>query len=308
MEFDTWGQFFGLGTFPVSVVEDMQERMRQCLAAGVEGIALRTDWEVITDSGAFNSPNLLNVIGGAMLAQEVERDLSGIYDAWVAHGLLSPLRTASEVEAPVVPPGKEARERLEAFMKASWNVMERAAYVRGHLFHEDDQYPDTLDKAFGMMVDIHGRDDWEPGASRLVQPTGENIAVILEEKRAALEGVRRLPGILSVGSLGLPPTMAAEFEVMLDLYERWVRGFEFCARTVFLTRRAERSKAPGDVEAALATLAPMRGFVCETAARLEGTHFPHYVYWMLDTTRLEALAADAERRLAALPALIGSAR
>lgn len=303
VEFDTWGQFFGLGIFPVSVVEDMQERMRQCLAAGVQGISLRTDWEVITDHGALNSPNLLNVIGGAMLSQDVGRDLSGIYDAWMSHGLLSPMRTASELETAVVVEGQDARARLEAFMKASWTVMEGAAYVRGHLFHEDDQYPDTLDKAFGMLVDIHGRDEWEPGASRLVEPTNANIAVILEEKRAALEAVRRLPEVLGAETLGLPAAQAAEFTTMLDLYERWVRGFELCARTVFLTRKAERSGAPGDADDALATVGPMRDFARETSARLEGTDFSHVVYWMLDTGRLESLAADAERRLAALPAL-----
>lgn len=303
VEFDTWGQFFGLGTFPVSVIEDMQARMHHCLANGVEGISLRTDWEVITDSGAFNSPNLLNVIGGAMLAQKVGRDLSGIYDAWVAHGLLSPMRTASEVQAPVVPAGPQARRRLEEFMKASWSVMEKAAYVRGHLFHEDDQYPDTLDKAFAMLVDIHGRDEWEPGASRLVEPTEENIGLILAEKRQAVEEVRRLPALLGAGTLGLPEGMAEEFETMLDLYERWVRGFERCARTVFLARKATRSADPADARAALETLPALRAFSRELVVRLAGTHYPHYVYWLLDEKRLDSLAADVERRLAVMPAM-----
>ncbi|HEY8614469.1 MAG TPA: hypothetical protein VIL69_24675 [Roseomonas sp.] len=306
VEFDTWGQFFGLGTFPVSVVEDMQARMRHCLASGVEGISLRTDWEVITDSGALNSPNLLNVIGGAMLAQDTKRELSGIYDAWVSHGLLSPLRTASELEVPAVPAGAEARARLEAFMKASWSVMEKAAYVRGHLFHEDDQYPDTLDKAFGMMVDIHGRDEWEPGASRLVEPTAENIAVILAEKQEAVAEVRRLRDILGVETLGIPPRMVSEFQVMLDLYERWVRGFELCARTVFLARQAERSGDPAHARAARETLPALRSFSRELVERLAGTHYPHLVYWLLDEKRIDSLACDVDRRLRPLttPALV----
>jgi hypothetical protein len=294
IEFDTWGQFFGLGVFPVSVVEDMQARMRECLAKGAEGIQLRTDWEVITDAGAFNSPNLLNVIGGAMLAQDTKRDLSDIYDAWVAHGVLSPMRTASELEAPAIPQAPDARRRLEHFMKASWSVMEKAAYVRGHLFHEDDQYPETLDKAFAMLVDIHGRDEWEPGASRLVEPTPGNIAVILAEKRAAVEEVRRLPEILSPGTLGLPPRMAEDLRVMLELYALWVRGFELCAATVFLARAAERG---GDAQAALATLPPLHAFCAEVAATLRDTHHPHLVYWLLDERRLLSLAADVEARL-----------
>ncbi len=297
VEFDTWGQFFGLGVFPVSVVEDMQARMRECLAKGVQGISLRTDWEVITDSGAFNSPNLLNVVAGGMLAQHVERDLAGVYDAWAAHGLLSPLRTASENEAPVPPTAADAPRRLEAFMKASWSVMEKAAYVRGHLFHEDDQYPETLDKAFAMLVDIHGRDEWEPGAARLLDPTAENIAVILAEKRAAVEEVRRLPALLDAGTLGLKPGMAAEFETMLDLYALWVEGFEHCARTVFLARRAEATGSAADRAAALATLAPLRAFCDRVTRRMAGTAYPHVVYWLMDERRLRSLADDVAQRL-----------
>jgi hypothetical protein len=302
VEFDTWGQFFGLGVFPVSVVEDMQARMRECLAKGVVGVSLRTDWEVITDSGAFNSPNLLNVFAGGMLAQKVERDLAGIYDAWVAHGMLSPLRTASEIEVPVPPSAPDAARRLQAFMKASWSVMEKAAYVRGHLFHEDDQYPETLDKAFAMLVDIHGRDEWEPGASRLVDPTEANIAIILAEKREAVAEVRRLPALLDSGTLGLPPAMAADLDTMLDLYRLWVEGFEHCAHTVFLARRAETTGSAADREAALATLPPLRVFCDGVAQRMAGTAFPHVVYWLMDERRLRSLADDVARRLKAFAA------
>ncbi len=297
VEFDTWGQFFGLGTFPVSVVEDMQARMRECLAKGVEGISLRTDWEVITDCGAFNGPNLLNVFAGGMLAQHVERDLGEVYEAWAAHGLLSPLRTASQIQDPVRPAAPDATQRLRAFMAASWAVMEKAAYVRGHLFHEDDQYPETLDKAFAMLVDIHGRDEWEPGASRLLDPTPENIAIILAEKRAAVEEVARLPAILSPNTLGIPSDMAAELETMLELYRLWVEGFEHCARTVFLARRAETTWAAADIAAAQATLPPLRSFCARVADRMADTVFPHYVYWLMDERRLLSLAVDVARRL-----------
>ncbi|WP_270933340.1 hypothetical protein [Falsiroseomonas oryzae] len=304
VEFDTWGQFFGLGTFPVSVVEDMQRRMRECRAKGVEGISLRTDWEVITDCGALNGPNLLNVFAGSMLARRVERDLREVYDAWAAHGLLSPLRTASQNQDPAIATASDAPRRLEAFMKASWSVMEKAAYVRGHLFHEDDQYPESLDKAFAMLVEIHGRDEWEPGASRLLEPTPGNIAAILAEKRAAMEEVGQLPAILSAGALGLPAEMVAELGTMLELYALWVEGFEHCARTVFLARRAEVTRDPGDAAAAAATLPPLRAFCARVAQRMQDTAFPHYVYWLMDERRLLSLADDVARRLAA----IGSAR
>ncbi|MCJ0762753.1 hypothetical protein [Variovorax terrae] len=302
IEYDTWGQFFGLGFFPLSVVEDMQRRMRHALASGAEGISLRTDWEVITDAGSFNSPNILNVIGGAMLAQDVERDLDGIYAAWARHGLYSPMRSASEMAPPQVPAHPQAPVWLRDYMRASWQVMEKAAYVRGHLFHEDDQYPESLAKAFDMLVHIHGRDDWEPGASRLLEPTDENLEIIFAEKEQALAEVRRLGALLRPRELGLPPAVAAELETMLGLYEHYVQGYMLCARAVFSADRARRSGEAAWIEAAGAAVPPLREFARQIDAVLAGTHYPHYAYWLLDVSRVRALALDIEAQLARLAA------
>jgi hypothetical protein len=300
VEYDTWGQFFGMGIFPVSVVEDMQRRFRHALRSGVEGISLRTDWEVITDAGAFNSPNVVNVIAGAMLAQNVELELAAVYDCLAQHGVYSPMRSASCLQAPIVPTARDAARRLEAFLKASWAVMEKAAYVRGHLFHEDDQYPDTVAKAFAMMVDIHGRDEWEPGASRLVEPTPDNIESILDEKAAAVREVLALPGVLDITTLGVPAQAVSEFQTMLQLYAVWVRGFEHCARAVFLVRRAQRNRSDAFLDEAAAESGALRGFEREVTALLADTHYPHYVYWLLDIGRIDSLAEDVERQVALL--------
>jgi hypothetical protein len=95
--------------------------------------------------------------------------------------------------------------------------------------------------------------------------------------------------------------MAAELDTMLDLYRWWVEGFEHCARTVFLARRAEVTGSAADRAAALATLAPLRGFCDALAQRMAGTAFPHVVYWLMDERRLRSLADDVARRLDAAP-------
>ena len=297
IEFDTWGQFFGMGFFPVSVVEDMQRRMRHARTCGAEGIQLRTDWEVITDAGSFNSPNILNVIAGAMLAQDVDRPLAGVYAEYARHGLYSPLQPASAMQRAHAPSHPQASAVLEAFMTASWQVMEKAAYVRGHLFHEDDQYPDSIAKAYDMLVNIHGRDDWEPGASRLLDPTRDNVDAILAEKAQACAEVRALPATLRVRELGVPAPVADELETMLELYVVYVDGYDLCAKAVFLTSRARSTEDARDVAAARATILPLREFAARVRRTLDGTRYPHYVYWLLDMTRIDLLASDVERQL-----------
>jgi hypothetical protein len=298
IEYDTWGQFFGLGIFPVSVVEDMQERVRHARASGAEGVNLRTDWEVITDSGSFNSPNILNVVAGAMLARDPDVEIDRIYEAWAAHGVYSPLREASAMQGPFVPTAPDAAARLKAFMRASWQVMEKAQYVRGHLFHEDDQYCDTVGKAMDMMVHIHGRDDWEPGASKLLEPTAANLDLIFAEKQQAVSAVDNLEGILQPETLGLPPQVQEDFRVMLELYRLYVRGFELCARATFLSLRAEAEGVQPFADAIRRAAAELRAFGDQVRKRLDGTSYPHVLYWSLDTARSDALAADIEARLA----------
>ena len=297
IEYDTWGQFFGMGVYPVSVVEDMQRRMRHALASGAEGIALRTDWEVITDAGAFNSPNNLNVVGGAMLSANVDVDLHEVYAAWARHGVYSPLREASMMAPLHVPTAVDAAKRLRDFMVRSWAVMEKAAYVRGHLFHEDDQYCDTVERALDMLVRIHGRDDWEPGASRLLDPTPANLEIIFAEKDAAIREIRMLGSALMAHELGFNSEMVQDMIDMLRLYEFYVRGFMLCARAVFLVLRAEIAPSEENVAAARATSAPLLEFGQDVRDALKGTSYPHYVHWTLDTRRSDTLASDVSRRL-----------
>jgi len=298
IEFDTWGQFFGLGIFPVSVVEDMQMRLRECKARGASGILLRTDWECTTEGSAFSGMNLLNVYAGAMLALDIEHDLDEIYKRWTANGYISALRPASCLVAPVVPSAPDAYRQMRDFMRASWRVMEKTNYVRSLLFGESVIPPDTVRKAFDMMVHVHGRDDWEAGSSSRVTPTDENIAIVFAEKDEALHEVRQLPSILRPETLGLPDGAVAEMRDWLDLYVYFVEMMRACTRVCFLTQKAAQSAAKADIAAARAELMALGEFSARLARRLKPHAYMHLVSFTLNLDRLARLSRDAESRLA----------
>ncbi len=293
IEFDTWGQFYGLGFFPASVAEDMQQRMLHCRAEGAVGISLRTDWEVITEGSSFNSLNMLNVFAGAAISSNLDAGLDDVCRSWAARGLRSALKSGSRLCRPSVPANARAFEKLRAFMRASWSVIEKTVFIRGHVFNEDCMFPDTVAKGFDEMVKIHGMDDWKPGASALVAVNAENIALILAEKEAAVREAAALPGILEMDRLGLEAELAAELREMLDLYGYYVEGFSHCARVCYLTRLAAQTPGEGEMGQADAAICGLADFSKRLAARLVGTEYPHYVYWLLDHLRLESLAMDA---------------
>jgi len=297
VEFDTWGQFFGLGFFPVSVVEDMQYRMKHCHDKNVSGIYLRTDWENLTEASTFNSFNLLNLISGAKLSNHVDIELDQIYQTWADFGLLSAHRSGSVSQDPISPTSQDAYIKLREFMKASWSVMEKAVYVRGHVYHEDCMFPDTVKMAFDMMVEIHSRDDWDPAASKLVEPTDENLEIIFKEKAEAVREVKALPSILQVNTLGLPQNLVDEIIDMLDLYQLYVRGYEHTARSCFLVKKATITKDELDIKKAKESIPLLIEYREEVLKRLEGTHYPHYLYWLIDEKRLHELIKDTKSLL-----------
>ncbi len=300
VEFDAWGQFYGMGFFPVGIVEDIRSRIEHCRSKAVDGVWFRTDWEVINEASCFNSLNLLNVFAGAMLAGDARTDAREIHRRWLSYGLLSPLKSGSVAQTPAVPTAPAAVDALAALMRDSWRIMEKAVYVRGHLFHEDGQYPNSVERAFDMMVRIHGRDQWEPGASKRLEATPENLRIIFQEKADAAAEANRLASTFDPRALGVPEELAAELATVLDLYVLYVRGFERCARACFSVRRAELTRAGADIAAARQAregLADLRRLI---AARLDGTRYPHYVYWLLDGKRVSELEADVERALAGL--------
>jgi hypothetical protein len=132
-----------------------------------------------------------------------------------------------------------------------------------------------------------------------VAVNADNMALILAEKEAAVREAAALPGILDPDRLGFDAEFVAELREMLDLYGYYVEGFSHCARVCYLTRLAAQTSDEEDTIRAKAAISGLEDFSKKLAARLTGTDYPHYVYWLLDHHRLESLAADAAESLRA---------
>lgn len=299
IEFDVWGQFTGMGLFPCGLAEDMQKRIDYCHRQKAAGAWFRTDWEGMSEGSVFNSPNMLNLFAGSMLALNKSEPLESIYDAWLRHGLEDPLQSDSTPRRPVaIKP--EDRPRWTEFMKASLPIIEKTLFVRGHLFHEDGMFPDTVKRAFDMMTQLHGRDDWEPGASKRVEATDENIRAVVAEKEQAEREAAGLPEILRIGEQDVPQGFKTDMRNLLGLYLHYVRGFRYTAEACFRARKAMSTRDAADIKAALASADAVQAYRADTARRLASTSYPHYVYWFFDVQRLDRLTADIREKVSPL--------
>jgi hypothetical protein len=110
-------------------------------------------------------------------------------------------------------------------MKASWKVIEKTMFVRGHLFQDNSMFPYSIERGSEIMMRTHAMDEWKPGASQEVLPTERNLAVIFAEKQQAIWEAEALGDILCIEKLGFSQEMTDDYKDLLDLYPYYVRLF-----------------------------------------------------------------------------------
>ncbi|MBP5225291.1 MAG: hypothetical protein J6Z38_06905 [Lachnospiraceae bacterium] len=299
-EFDSWGQFFGSGIFPASVAEDYAKRLRHCKEKGVSGVFFRVDWEGMFENSTFSSANKLNLYAAGLLANDADADLDTAYRKWAKEGWIETLKTDSEnPEAHPYKDPEAAWPVMKEFMQRSWKILEKTVYVRGHCFCEDNMFPDSLDKAYKMMVYIHGRDDWEPGASEKVRATPENLRAIYAEKAQAVAELAELQRIADGDVPGFDDITKADLQELLKLYRLYAGIAERSAHAVFETRRYADTKAPDAKAQGLQAAAALRDYARTVRQVLSDrtVFYPHIVFWLVNDRRMDALADDCEQYL-----------
>lgn len=301
IEFDTWGQYFGLGVMPCSVVEDIQKRLVYYKGKGASGVMLRTDWERLLNGSTFNSFSMLNLIGGALLTKDVSYPLPDIYSAWLKYGLVSPLyKDDTFYQEPCVPKSPKALEVLTRFMKDAWLLQERAIYTRGHMYNRNAQMFDRYFLVYFMMTVQHTRDHWDKGASNLVVPTDENIKIIIEEKDEAIRIAENMRTYLVPSELGVSVEIEKYLDFLLDVYPLYAEIFKAQIITAIYIRRVEVFK---DYEFLLKAEKSLDVFG-ELADRLgllvDGKHYTNNIEYVLDKDRIIRFREDCRREISLL--------
>lgn len=298
-EFDMWGQFFGLGVFPSIVVDDMKKRFEHCKANGVTGVVARTDWEVISDGGVLDSLNIVNLLGFAKLSN----DLSALPREIIDEGVAGPLKTTMNGSgAEFVLESAAARRALSDILAQSWDVMRRTVFVLDHVFHEDCMFPDTLQKAFRMMLEIHSIAEWDPQRKGVLRLSEDKIAEVEAEKAEACRLARQMHDKVDALRGDMSADTWSQLHRTFDLLVWYTEGFRHCASVCFRTQFALEQDSERHRKDAASAIAAMERYRDELDACLSREMYPYLVYWLLDVARLDSLAQDARRSLAGRPA------
>lgn len=298
IEFDTWGQYFGLGVMPCSVVEDIQTRLKYYHEKGATGVMLRTDWERLLNGSSFNSFSMLNLIGGAILTKKIDACLDDVYKAWLEYGLVSPLEEDDTFpQEPSVPSSPEAKSVLKRFMRDAWRVQERAIYVRGHMFNRNAQMFDRYFLTYFMMTVQHTRDHWDVGASKLIEPTLENIKIMIAEKDEGIEIAKNMKSYLIPSELGVSSEVERYLEFILEMYPLYAEIFRAQLITAAYIRRIEVFGDMDYVEKAKDSLQCFDSLAARLSALVDGKHYTNNVEYVLDKERIIRYRIDCEKTI-----------
>ncbi len=187
IEFDAWGQFFGLGFFPCSITDDMLRMIRKYNLLGATGIIIRTDWERMFQNSCFNSFCIVNLIAGALASKNPEIKKNTIYNEWLSFGLINPLLSDSFSQKPYTVSDIYTQEILKKLIDFTWDFLKKTIYIRGHVFNRNTQPFDLYFMVFYIMTIHHSREHWDPGSLEQIKPIDENLEIIFKEKDQAIE-------------------------------------------------------------------------------------------------------------------------
>lgn len=299
VEYDVNGQFFGLGFFATSQVEDLKHRMNYAYEHQVDGIWLRSDWDNGNETGCFNSLTMVNLIGGAMLANNIETNVDTIYQTWCKYGLYNTCITGSAHQTRCVPQNPDAWKYLKDYLTAAAEVINKAAYCRKNIFMYSSQYQDCITRLERFLL-RSVLNSYDPEALARIEPTDENIAKILEEKNDAIELAKTLKDRLHVEELGLDPAFKADMKLISELWVPYVIGFKKQAEGYFYYRKAKVTNDEADKVMAEKAIDGMLVYADELQALVdpERVRMPHYFMRVLCYESLRSLANEMRQQLA----------
>lgn len=287
IEFDTWGQYCGLGVFPCILLDDIRERVTYARHNGAAGYTGRTDWEIVTEGWALECFSLINLYGLHKLWEDPTYPKRTIY--------AEALRLLENTNVPFAGQIKIENEQdldgVMALLEQTWPILRKSLYIKGHLFQGNSMGAavDSLREARYTTTEHHNLSIWDVTQPELsAYFTAEGINELLSEKEAALADVRAVVTSLRDKKLGLNRRLNAAMLSLFDAFELYVRQFYHAGRAYVLTEYALKTGQPEDTANAVREVAQLT----EIGQAVEAFR-PGYLYE--PHANLTALLLDAQR-------------
>lgn len=298
IEYDVHGQYFGWGTAPSIMIDDLRHRLSHAAECGVTGLIARTDWEGTQDHSCFETPNILNLYAAGALARRVTSPARRIYVSWLRN---EQLVAAGTSDARL----RRCAEWAERTLGRTWQVMKGAVFTRGTVFSDSGTFHVSLSQSAWIAETLHSLKDWQEDSVGALTPAVANARKILSEKRAAVRLAREILAIARGKNPGLEPAAYRRILWHLELLRWYAEGFAH-STAVYVAASLVGSRNSGIDQgrarsALRASVRALRAY--ERRVRRSRYRRIYPANALLDSDRIACFLKDADAILRRLPSV-----
>lgn len=297
IEFDVWGQFYGFGTAPAILIEDLKYRLNHAKKYNSEGAMFRIDWEHLDSHTAFENLNLINLIAAAKLSCNLGTDNDEIYRKYLDTMGFFAEDTSGELK-------DKAVKWFGSIMDKTWDITKRAAFVDGFVVNNCSCLPITYETAIWTAVDLHSIRDWDPSKNDTCIPTESNMKIIFGEKDEAVRMIKDLYSKVRRGHAGVSSSCLEYLDNSFKAFETYVDACKVTAEAVFSVRYVlDSTEKSGSFYKEMKTIVKEKMQALYEMIDIldkfyQSTSYPSVVYVLLDADRIRTLHKDLSRKLA----------
>ena len=286
VEYDVYGQFYGMGVVPCFVYDDLRARLAHAVRHGVTGGLFRVEWERVNDWWCLETLNEVNLILAAALARGDDPTPEEVCRLWLEGRSMR----------------VDGAAWLAEILMETWPVIRGALYVDGFLFADSSFLPRSVQRAWWTMETKHSLWAWDPSRRHDLELSRERVEALIAEKEEARRRVRRLAGRVEAGHPSADPRLLETLRAQFDLFETYVEGFYHCARVCLFARWVETR--PGEVKDAdrarfREALEALASYGTRVRALAEEARHPHQVTLLMDHRRVADVLAEGRQALGA---------
>ena len=284
IEFDTMGQYFGLGIGVADLTEDYRRRLQDAILKGVEGTVFRTDWESLDGHSAFITPNIVNVYAGALLSSDTDRPSDDIY-----------LKMA-EKEGWCNGNPAEAAHWLKDILSQTWNVTRKTVFADDCVFSDSSTLPISLEHAVWLAEEKNSLRDWVPMKKDSISPIRCSVEKIYREKALAAIELSRIISISDDIPASVNPEKGIWLKEWMHVNSLYLELFTVATEAIIDARYIKETKENDKayIDERVKSLHLNIGRLGELKDRLksfwrEASYSEHIVYTLLDPDRVDTL-------------------
>jgi hypothetical protein len=300
IEYETMGEYYGWGIAPVSMLKDIQYRMKYCLENGADGISTRIDWEALPNHSTFETPNQLNLYAVAQLGINTDTPPRDIYCRWLIED-----RLVEEGECP--DKLRECLDFVTDIFDRTWPIMAKTPFLLKAVFMNNSKIPVSVDNADFISQEHHGIQKWFPEYKDIFSYDDAHVLDMCKEKDEAYNEIIALNKQWHSHNPGLREEVYQTYSRQFDIFELYVKMYRQVGKSYVFIKYLQIHKEHQTLMSRDLIVAEIKDLIADmkkTEQELKDFKAPEQFKYqflaMMNPERLRVYYEDVEQILAGL--------